>query len=469
MSVRVTKDIEEARSILEGALTAMEEQDTVVQSLPDDTPDENRQFQSDLFESRKEDVKTARETLERLIALKQARETVPLPDDDNGGGDGGDAEKRGNTANAETRVRVGKEPLTYGPMVREHSFLSDMYKATITNDPAAMERLQRNNREQLSINPKCVDYRAGSTTVTAGGNFIPPVYLGEMYAEYPRAGRPFADLVPSSPLMETGMSITIPRITTGTLTASQSSENSSMGTQDIVEALLTVPVVTIAGYVDLSVQLLERSDPSMDQIYFNDLRADYDHQLDTQLLSGSGSSGQHRGIRAVSGINTVSYTDSTPTVAEFLPSIYNAIQKIDSTRFLDPDAIIAHGRRLAWMASNLGTTFPLFQLGSLYQAAGTQNNGFANGIAGVDHVIKDNNIATNYSVGGNTNEDEVYVVRSADLHLWEGPIRAEVFRDVGSANGTVRLRLYAFSAFASGRFPGSITKISGSGLSAPTF
>jgi HK97 family phage major capsid protein len=460
MSIRVTKDIEEARELVDKALSAMEDQETVIQAMPDDTPDETRAFQKELFESRKTDFQQAKETFDRLVALKEARDTLPNPN----------ATASTQDAPVETRVQVGREPLTYGPQVREHSFLSDIYKATIQNDPVAMERLQRNNREQIKINPACIgpEQRAGSTTVTAGGNFIPPQYLGQMYAEYAREGRPFADVVPSSPLMDTGMSLTIPRITTGTVTASQSSENSSLGTQDIVEALLTVAVRTIGGYVDLSVQLLERSDPSMDQIYFNDLRADYDHQLDTQLISGSNSSGQHLGIRAVSSIQTVSYTDASPTAAEFLPSIYNGIQKVATTRFRQPTHIIAHGRRLAWLASNLSSTFPLFQLGGLYQAAGQQNNGFAAGIAGLN-TVQDNNIATNYSVGGNTNEDEVYVVYAPDFHLWESPPRVEVFRDVGSANGTVRLRLYAYSAFASGRFPGSICKIAGSGMSAPSF
>jgi hypothetical protein len=39
-----------------------------------------------------------------------------------------------------------------------------------------------------------------STTVTAGGNFVPPQYLGELYAELPRPGRQFADAIGSKPL-----------------------------------------------------------------------------------------------------------------------------------------------------------------------------------------------------------------------------------------------------------------------------
>ena len=81
----------------------------------------------------------------------------------------------------------------------------------------------------------------------------------------------------------------------------------------------------------------------------------------------------------------------------------------------------------------------------------------------------DPNIATNYSVGGNTNEDEAYVVYSPDLVLYEGVPVVEVFRDVLSSTMGARLRLYAYSAFVSGRQPKAITKIAGSGFAGASF
>lgn len=82
-------------------------------------------------------------------------------------------------------------------------------------------------------------------------------------------------------------------------------------------------------------------------------------------------------------------------------------------------------------------------------------------------VIRDPNIATNLGVG--TNEDAIAVVSLADLFWAEGDRRIESFRDVGSANLTVRLRLYAFSAFVANRQPTAISAITGTGLVAPTF
>jgi hypothetical protein len=53
--------------------------------------------------------------------------------------------------------------------------------------------------------------------------------------------------------------------------------------------------------------------------------------------------------------------------------------------------------------------------------------------------------------------------------LWETFPRVEVFRDVLSDAGSVRLRLYAYSAFMGGRQPKSICLLKGSGLASPTF
>jgi hypothetical protein len=81
--------------------------------------------------------------------------------------------------------------------------------------------------------------------------------------------------------------------------------------------------------------VLERSFPGLDLVIYNDLVAAHDAELDSQLLNGSGSAGQHLGIRNVSGLISVSYTDGTPTGAELLPKIYDAIQQVASNRFLN--------------------------------------------------------------------------------------------------------------------------------------
>lgn len=211
---------------------------------------------------------------------------------------------------------------------------------------------------------------------------------------------------------------------------------------------------------------MERTFPGLDQIILADLMSDYAEQLDTQLLSGTGANGQHLGIRAVTGINTVTYTDATPTGAELLPKIYNAIERIGSLRFRQADTIVLHPRRAAWLGKELSATFPLFQQGTLTQAVGQQDGGFVTSFGGL-RVVIDANLSTEY--GASTDEDEIYVVHTPDLILAESPLRARVFHDVLSGTLQVRLQVVAYSAFVSARQPKAITKLSGTGCKAPTW
>ena len=444
--MKETRAIVEAREAHDDAIRLMNEADTKIQALADDTTDEERDFHRAAFERAERLVKDTRETLERQIALQKAREAVPAM-----------AAETSEDPETRKRIAVISEPLTYrADNTRQVSFFRDVYFSQ-KGDPGALERLARHKQETRDV----------STADPGAGTFLPPAYMAELWAENPRASRPFADVVRKMPLPEGGLSITIPRLTTGTSVAVQQTEADAPSETDADGTLLTVGIRTIAGQNDLSIQALERTDPGFDAVVFGDLRNAYDSYLDTQLLSGTGSNAQHLGIRAVSSINSVTYTDATPTSAELLPKVYDAIQQIAAGRHMNPDVIVMHPRRAAWLASNLSSSFPLFQQGQLMQAAGVQDGGFLQSFAGL-RVVIDANIGTEYGNPG-TNQDEIYVVHSQDLILMEGPLRVRALEQTLANTLQVKLQVFAYSAFASGRQPESIAKIAGTGLAAPSF
>ena len=241
---RVTTQIEDAKRLHQEAIERMDEQDTKIQALPEDVPTEERDFHLALFSKYETDAQRGAETLERLVAIQRAKGEVP-------------SEPEVVQAAERQRVSIGSEPRTYTQRSAANgvSFFRDVIDLKVGNSPDARERLERHSREEA------IENRDISTTVTAGGNFIPPNYLGEFYAEFAREGRPFADALPKQPLFGTGMSITIPRITTGTTVIVSQTENSTAPAEtNVVEALYTVPVRTVAGMQDLSQQLFDRSD-----------------------------------------------------------------------------------------------------------------------------------------------------------------------------------------------------------------
>lgn len=365
-------------------------------------------------------------------------------------------------------VHVGNEPTTYNPG-SEHSFFADAYRSRFMGDQVCAERLQRHGVE-VSRNEGFEVSRDVGTS--AFGALVVPQYLTELYAPIARAGRPFANICMSMPLPDEGMSLAIPRGTTGTATAAQATENSAAQETDFDETTLTVNVRTYAGQQDVSRQSLERG-RGIDRVIYADLASDYATKLDAALLMGAGTSGTHLGVTEVSSINAVTYTDASPTVAEFWPKLADAIQQVNSNRYLPPSVIVMHPRRWGWLMSGLTTSFPIAaQQGAPVNSVAVQQavtyGQVVGNIMGLP-VVTDANIATDQGAG---TEDSVIVARAEDLLLWEqgdGSPRELRFEETTGGSLTTKLVVYGYSAFAGGRYPKAVAEITGTGLIAPTF
>lgn len=154
------------------------------------------------------------------------------------------------------RITVTEAP-TYHRDNPERSWIADMYAARTMGDTASLERLRRNGREAIldaerrGMKLRDREGRALNSSSTTGGDFLPPIWAGEYYAEVKRARRVVSRLMHSIPLPPSGETITIPRMTSGTTTAAQQ-DNQNVSNTDPATAPLTVPVCSVAGYTDLS-------------------------------------------------------------------------------------------------------------------------------------------------------------------------------------------------------------------------
>jgi HK97 family phage major capsid protein len=428
--------LEKAKRNLADAELRFNEAVEAVESAPADISEEDLTALNSALDESETEVVRSREDVSRYERIYQARKAtgaINLPDN--------------------TDIRVTKEESTYRKD-GSHSFFRDMVFSK--NDLEAQERLRRHGAEMRDI----------SNANGSGSGFLPPNWLADEFVSVARPGRPFADRVPKMPMPPKGETVTIPAVLTGTSVAATTAENAGVQEVDMTSGTITANLVTIAGQQDVARQTLERSYPGLDQVIFDDLMRAYDAALDVGLLTGSGSGGTSLGIRNVASHIDVAFTSGSPTGALLLPKIYDAVQRIASNRFVQPDMIVMHPRRAAWLAASLSSTFPLFQQGGLTQAVGTQNDGFVGTIAGLP-VVLDPNVPTN--LGAGTNQDEIYVVASQDFRLAEDDIRQATYEEVLSGTLTIRLQLFSYSFFVAGRYPNSIAVIEGTGLVAPTF
>ena len=367
---------------------------------------------------------------------------------------------------------VTREAMTYDKDGR-NSFVRDMIGAQLRNDRSSWERLARHQQEVA------IETRDISRTDGAGGDFVPPIYLINEYAEFARAARVTADLVTNMALPAGTDSINIPQITTGTLAAFQSADNTATTTRDMVSSTVAAPVRTISGYENVSIQLVEQSPLAggLDRLVFGDLMADYALQLNTAVVgTGDGTAGTLKGLvtlgtDSTNGIPT-SWTESTPTAVNGAIAIAKAISKVVTNRYKAAEAIIMHPSMWYWLASqvdgsNRPLVVPVTGASQAFNAAGTVTNpgapaGLVGTIQGVP-VFIDATVSKVYA----TNQSPILVGKFSDSYLFESGVKTRVLPDVLSSNLTVRFQVYGYAALAH-RFNKSISAISGTGTVAPS-
>ena len=383
-------------------------------------------------------------------------------------------------------VRTGAEPRTYGER-SGRSFFSDAYNATLRGDSLAGEYLARSQREGRAQ----LEERAVSTGSLAG--LIVPQYMVEEAALAVRNGRPLANLVKRLPLPDQGITLVVPRGTTGASAAAQSTENSAVSNTDEVWANINVPVCTVAGQAPVSRQALERGEPALDQLIGLDLTGAYASAVDNYVINGSGSSGQPLGILNTAGIGAATAFGAAPTWALANSKLAGQIVGIAGLGAgISAKLIVMHPRRWGWFCSlNDSQGRPMvvptgqspFNAGGVLLAPGQdgpdggdlQTSAIISGTIQGIPVVVDANIPT--TVGTNS-EDVIIVLDTSQAILWEmsdGIPTMLSFEQTAGNNLTTTLVVYSYMGFTAGRFPGASAKIGGldtvatQGLVAPAF
>lgn len=371
-------------------------------------------------------------------------------------------ELRASLAASTSTVTVGAEPETYRKG-GTNSYFRDLFRGTVLGDVEAQSRLRRNDSEVRTSN-------GINATDGSGGEFVPPLWAVADYVAFARPQRVLANEVVGMPLPSGTDTISLPKVSTGTVTAEQSTQNSSLNNSDAVTTSVSASVATLGGIQVLSVQLLEQSPVNMDEVILQDLASDLAQRIDAFCISNN-ATGKY-GVLNVSGIQTSTYTSASPTAYGLYSKVADAIQKVHTNRYANASKIFMHPRRWAFLLAAVdGQNRPLVTpsagaFNTLGIQEGVVSAGYAGQFLGL-RVYLDANIPTN--LGSGTNEDRVIVVKHDDIRLYESAPKAEVFRETKADQGSVLVRLYEYVALHSARYPASIAVVSGTGLATPSF
>jgi HK97 family phage major capsid protein len=345
---------------------------------------------------------------------------------------------------------VRSEPHTYreaGP----YSYFHDLVRSQFGGDLDARNRLARHAQEART-NP--------NTTAGTGGELTVPMWALDEFAAGIAAGRTLADLVPTRPLGKAS-SVHIPRITTGGTVAIQTVQGAADSSTDEVTADASSSVATLAGHIDLSVQLLEQSPMgigTVDGPIAYDLGRAYGKQLDSQLITGTGSNGQLLGLQNVntSGSHVIDGTSMT-AIATFWVGLGKAAAAVGNDRQLPMEAWLFAPRRWAWLATLLDSS----------------NRPVASPSGANPHAHELDPAGSVYPVGpiigypvwqagaipAGTNTDFVIACRPSDYRLYEGESQLMVAKSPLAGTLQYRVSLRRYVAFIANRYPSSVALI----------
>lgn len=398
-----------------------------------------------------------------------------------------DAERAESRLSLFSRASVGAEPMTYRPDSR-HSYFADLVTRELgrVGSTEAEQRLRRHEREvavemQRITQARESEWRAGvsreglsevravSAAAGSGGGFAPPVYLLQEYASVPRSGRTLADKVRSLPMPDGAIqSVRIPRITGIGGVASQVAQNTALPDvgAGFASQYIEAPVVTMAGNVTVSLQLLEEAGPAFDVLMFADLTAAYDAAVEAQVMAGSGTNGEVLGLLNTPGGATVTADLADPV--HVLGAMGQAFSLAATARKRIPTAWFLAPRRIAWLNSQSDSSAGPFSV----QGAGKfadlavleAEDGPFGPFAGLPGYAS---ATVPLTAGTGANEDVAVVTRPSDHLLLEGLPQTSVNRAAGATTLSADLRLYQYVAFTAARYPQGTATVTGSGMAAP--
>ena len=249
-------------------------------------------------------------------------------------------------------------------------------------------------------------------------------------------GRPAFEAVTRAPLMDSGMSFTVPRLYVNASTpnvaptVADTNEGSAPSETGLTSSYDTININKFSGLNRVSFELWDRSSPSFSMILMDELRKAYEKATDAALLAEFASAGT-----AATNVAT-----TAAGLQSFISVEGAAAYKGTGGDFANK--LVASTDQWAAITGYADTTGR-----SLYSAQGATYNASGNavatsvvgGVLGTDLIV-DHNITASGIV-----DDSMFLVAPKSVYAWESPttqLRVNVL-----TTGEIEINLYGYAAF----------------------
>ena len=338
-----------------------------------------------------------------------------------------------------------KEPPVYSFDGRGDSIVRDASAWVRDRDDDALERIRKFRRQSEDITEVVRTHLAfAPQTTSTASQVIPPGYRPDLYV---------ADLFRQRPLVNLGSQgtianatpFTVPTFTSVTTGSADHVEGTNPSDGSLAFGTKTVTPGAISGRIVLSREIVDSSNPAIDQIAFAEMRESYARQTEAKvytLLNGAnGAGGTITSGFVPSGAQAATYVGTSGTPPALIAGIRKQLALYPFARFASPDGA-AMGQNAASILAQAAdsTGRPIYPSIGATNSAGTSNP--------VDSGFNVDGLAVRAAwamTGTAAGDSQIFFVNSSDLWVWESPLLSFRFEE---KQGPANIELDIFGYFA---------------------
>lgn len=311
-----------------------------------------------------------------------------------------------------SEVKASTKPLAYtsprSPIVSGGTYLQHSILAKLGNE---------DSRQYVM---------AADDSFTTNPAFSPVAYVRQV-AQNTTSIRPVVDACGGTrPLPASGMTVSIPKITTNASVATVAEGGDTTGTDQITSAYVNATVIKKAGFQRYSQELLLRSDPSFYEIMLQNLRDGYAQAIDQYVIAQITAGGTQAATTAATSAGMISFVSTEAAAA------YNATKRVATS------LVSGTGTWSLLMGAVDTTGRPIYTAGQPMNSAGqAAPNSLRGNVLGLDYYVDANMVAT-------VIDESSFIIEKGSIEIYESP--ALTLQTNVPSTGEIELELFGFVA-----------------------
>lgn len=337
------------------------------------------------------------------------------------------------------RYSVTREEPVYTFTGGGHSLVKDAWSAARDHDEDAIDRLRKFRKQSEEVTTLFTQNFAPQTTTTAAG-IIPPGYRPDLYVSELTRGRPLVQLA-SRGSIPNATPFTVPVFTSSTSVTADHVEGTNPSDGSISLTTKTVTPQAISGRLVLTREIVDSSNPAIDQIAFATMRESYARQTEAKvytLLNGANGAGGTITSGFVPSGSQASTTASGTDSQTLVKHIRSRMAAYPFARFGPMTGAAMGSNATSLLATAVDTTQrPLLPGLAPQNAVGQQVDQGWN-IDGL--TFRPAWAMTGVAAG----DSQIFIVNSSDLWVWESPLLTFRFEE---KQGPANIELNVFGYF----------------------